>query len=100
MKLDLIRKALLVVGIAVFAAGVMPSAASSASGAGDQNATVVYPPGAHPYGRSYAEWTGAWWQWAASLPTTNHPLFDTGGSDVTWYSSQFLIALSKRTLIE
>jgi hypothetical protein len=29
------------------------------------------------YGRTYGEWTAAWNQWADSIPSANHPLFDT-----------------------
>ena len=29
------------------------------------------------YGKTYSDWSAAWWQWALSLPTNNHPLFDT-----------------------
>lgn len=30
------------------------------------------------YGRTYGEWSAAWQQWAASIPTSRHPLFDNG----------------------
>jgi len=33
------------------------------------------------FGRSYAEWSAAWWQWALSLPADAHPLLDTAGCD-------------------
>jgi hypothetical protein len=54
---------------------------------------IVYPAGAYgddkdrpkivdrdalAYGRSYAEWSAAWNQWADSIPVTQHPLFDNG----------------------
>ena len=29
-------------------------------------------------GRTYGEWTAAWWQWAPSIPVSSHPLFDKG----------------------
>ena len=29
------------------------------------------------FGKSYGEWSAAWWQWALALPATEHPLFDT-----------------------
>jgi hypothetical protein len=29
------------------------------------------------FGRSYGEWSAAWWQWALSMPAAKHPLFDT-----------------------
>jgi hypothetical protein len=35
------------------------------------------PPQSRPAGRSYDEWSAAWWQWAYSLPFDHHPLTDT-----------------------
>jgi hypothetical protein len=53
---------------------------------------AVLPPASSPYGHSYSEWSALWWQWAYSLPVTNHPLFDetgafvgTGQSGPVWY---------------
>jgi hypothetical protein len=42
------------------------------------------------YGRTYGEWSAAWWQWALSLPVASHPLFDngdcsTGQSGPVWF---------------
>lgn len=34
------------------------------------------------HGRTYSEWNAAWQQWAASIPTANHPLFDNGDCSV------------------
>ena len=34
------------------------------------------------YGRSMAEWTAAWWQWAFSVPASHHPLFELGECSV------------------
>jgi len=34
------------------------------------------------YGRTYSDWSAAWWQWALSLPTATHPLFDKGDISV------------------
>jgi hypothetical protein len=41
----------------------------------------VLPPSSHPYGRTYGEWSNAWWQWALSIPTSVNPLFATGETD-------------------
>jgi hypothetical protein len=30
------------------------------------------------YGRTYGDWNAAWQQWADSISTANHPLFDNG----------------------
>jgi hypothetical protein len=42
----------------------------------------IFPPRSHPYGKSYAEWSAKWWQWAYSLPGTGHPLIDQTGANV------------------
>jgi len=34
------------------------------------------------YGRTYGDWEAAWNQWADSIPTGNHPLFDNGDISV------------------
>src|SRR3954453_19451121 len=41
-------------------------------------------------GRSYGQWTEAWWQWCYSLPASSHPLFDTadvsaGQQGAVWF---------------
>src|SRR5262245_11884284 len=46
------------------------------SGPGANNPGVL-PPQSNPYGASYGEWSAKWWQWAFSMPHTDHPLFDT-----------------------
>lgn len=40
----------------------------------------VLPPSSHPFGRTYGEWSNAWWQWAFSIPTPVNPLLDTTGA--------------------
>lgn len=40
----------------------------------------VIPPGAMVAGRSYAEWSAAWWQWLISIPIPENPGLDTDGS--------------------
>lgn len=39
----------------------------------------VVPPKARYEGRTYSEWSAAWWQWAVSLPIDQNPFFDQGG---------------------
>jgi hypothetical protein len=53
---------------------LMPFAASEAN-------TGVIPPHHDYLGKSYGEWSAAWWQWAYSLPGQNHPLTDFTGMD-------------------
>ena len=42
----------------------------------------VYPPGSTLYGKTYSQWSAAWWQWGDSLRITYHPLYDTAPIDV------------------
>ncbi len=34
-----------------------------------------------PYGITYAEWTGRWWQWALSIPKDTNPAADNTGKN-------------------
>jgi hypothetical protein len=63
------------VAIALFA----PAPGWTAAGPAPQ--VDVYPPSAQPYGRSFGEWTAAWWQWAISMPITANPLMETAECD-------------------
>jgi len=40
----------------------------------------VFPPNAHPYGKSQAAWTADWWSHMFSFGCDNFPLFDSDGS--------------------
>lgn len=53
-------------------------------------ARKVLPPHSNAFGRSAAEWSAAWWQWAYALTPDQHPLFDTadvseGQSGRVWF---------------
>lgn len=37
----------------------------------------VLPPHAKAFGKTYGEWSAAWWQWALSTPENQHPLKDS-----------------------
>jgi hypothetical protein len=39
----------------------------------------LFAPNSRPFGRTYAEWTAKWWQWALSIPKTENPLVDENG---------------------
>src|SRR5262245_37152054 len=43
----------------------------------------IAPPWSHPDGKSYSEWSAAWWTWAMSLPVDDHPFIDTPNFDIT-----------------
>ncbi len=40
--------------------------------------SVVVPRDGVAFGRTYAEWSAAWWQWSFSIPAAVHPIFDNG----------------------
>lgn len=42
---------------------------------------AVLPAGSKPYGKSYAQWSAAWWQWVSSIPADNNPILDETGED-------------------
>lgn len=42
----------------------------------------VINPNSVAFGATYSEWSARWWQWALSIPVTNHPLFDNGDCSV------------------
>jgi len=45
--------------------------------------TVIVPPDSTPdaaYGKTYDQWTVAWWQWAFSIPAAVNPVLDTTGA--------------------
>ena len=43
----------------------------------DDKQAKVLPPDHPAYGKTYGEWSAAWWEWVFSLETIHHPLFDT-----------------------
>ena len=52
----------------------------------------VLPPHSKPYGKSYGQWSAAWWQWALSQPLAGHPFIDdpafnvaAGQSGSVWF---------------
>jgi len=52
----------------------------------------VIPPNAHPFGKSYGEWSAEWWEWQIKLPATDHPAYsldgancDAGQSGMVWF---------------
>lgn len=41
----------------------------------------VRPPHSHPHGKTYAEWSELWWQWALSFPAAQYPPVQEGAID-------------------
>jgi hypothetical protein len=54
--------------------------------AGNSNPRVI-PPQARPHGRSYSEWSAAWWQWLWSAPVDVNPGLDETGEFVDYGQS-------------
>src|ERR1051326_1067349 len=48
--------------------------------AGNPNPSIS-PPNSQPYGKTYDEWSAAWWQWALSIPADINPLLDSTGAN-------------------
>lgn len=74
----------------IMLAGLAGVVAVAPARAGGPSNPGIAPPRSHPHGRSYAEWSVAWWRWASSLPFTASPLFDTadlsaGQSGRVWF---------------
>ncbi len=64
-------------GLSTLTAGVRPT-------------PPILPPNSTPYGKTYGQWSEAWFQWCFSLPVTHHPIFDTatvstGQSGPVWF---------------
>jgi hypothetical protein len=53
--------------------------ALSASAAADHERFPVVPPGETFGGKTYGQWSQAWWQWAASMDASDSPLVDPTG---------------------
>ncbi len=47
----------------------------------------VIPPDASPHGRTYAEWSAAWWAWLWSAPVDVNPGLDETGENITYGQS-------------
>jgi hypothetical protein len=63
-------------GVAVLAAAALVLTVSPAFAQSEH----VVPPQARPFGRTYGDWSAAWWQYVFSIPTPQNPLFDTTGA--------------------
>jgi len=70
----------------VLAGAILPLLLGTSAFAGGSTAGVLSPDRTH-YGKSYAQWSAAWWQWALAIPVhsppfssrVNHPLVDLTG---------------------
>lgn len=63
--------------VAILAAAMTIGAPIAAYGQRCNPNPGILPIHSTAYGKSYGEWSAAFWQWAYSLPIDHHPLFDT-----------------------
>src|SRR5262249_24872991 len=68
---------------ALAAALLALAAAAPAMAQGNHGNPSVLSPKSRPGGKTYGEWSIAWWQWALGLPPAGHPFIDSPDFDVT-----------------
>lgn len=71
----IINRALLAAALAAISI-----AHEASAGTGNSDNPGILPVHSQPHGKSYSEWTVAWWQWALSIPADRNPLTDTTGA--------------------
>jgi len=88
----------------VLAAAVLTVAALALAGTGNPNPRVL-PPQSDPFGKTYGEWSGAWWQWAFSIPAWENPVLDltgeyaaVGQSGPVWFLAGTFGGTAERTV--
>lgn len=87
------RLVVLTVVFSIVVLGLALHLIPSASAGADQNqgnGFTIIDPNTVAYGSTYGQYAAAWWQWAFSIPTAIHPLFDhgdcsTGQSGPVWF---------------
>jgi hypothetical protein len=67
---------LAVISIILTAATLLPTVTTAAAQSSSNN---IYPADSKPFGRTYGDWSTAWWQWSVSIPTDKSPLKDNTG---------------------
>jgi hypothetical protein len=54
----------------------------------------VFPPGSHPYGKSYAQWAANWFEWLVEIPADEHPSLNPDNCDVNQSGKVWFLAPS------
>jgi len=73
------RRAIICNGTRLAITLVLLTVASVAFAAGRNPNPGIAPINSTPYGMSYGEWSGAWWQWNFSFPADMNPVSDPTG---------------------
>jgi len=71
------RNLVAVVGVVL---GLTVLATIPVAQADDMGKPKVFPLNSVPFGRTYADWSAAWWQWLLSIPDATNPDNDTTGA--------------------
>src|SRR6185503_2388565 len=65
----------------------------------------VFPPSSAPYGKTFGEWSAAWWHWATAAPVASNPIADQTGQNATlgqsgkvWFLAGNLGGTTERTV--
>jgi hypothetical protein len=91
----------------LLATAILSLGAGSPSWAGNGNRDNprILPPDSHPYGKTYSQWSAAWWQWVFSIPAPNNPLLDQTGQNAganqsgnVWFLAGNMGGTSERTV--
>lgn len=57
-------------------------ASGSASSASSATFTIIYPDNAQAQtGKSYGEWSVAWWKYVSEIPLDSNPILDATGAN-------------------
>jgi hypothetical protein len=85
-------KALLV---SAAAAAILWAAPAASVEAEHSHTARLFPPDSQPFGRTYGEWSAAWWRWGASFPTSISPVTNSdaescvrGQSGPVWFLAE------------
>src|SRR5690348_3484322 len=69
--------------LASVAAALVAFSASTGASTGSRTTSGVLPPQSDAFGKTYGQWSAAWWTWAMSLPVDCNPIVDDSCFDVT-----------------
>jgi hypothetical protein len=61
--------------ISIAAATILATISFSTLSYGQEDQSKIFLPGSSPYGISFNQWIGKWWQWYNSVPKTESPNF-------------------------
>jgi len=82
MRINAMKHAYSIVIVAVVLGMTLTALTVSSVMAQSNPQPKVITPDSTAYGRTYGEWSAAWWQWAFSIPVASHPLFDNGDCSI------------------